>query len=177
MSLPPINPEKSVAGISLDLETLDRVIPESKRPDGSTRKQIKIRPGFTPQEDIRRFRGTKQAQMDTNALPKGHIIGWTPPPPASKPGAGPASAPLSKNAKKRQNQKKKKVEAVKDNWEDEDEEGQVAKTTSATNTASEVGKGNSGTHTPDRQNRVAAPSLDTNDGADGLASELEKLEL
>ncbi|KAF9534845.1 hypothetical protein CPB83DRAFT_737395, partial [Crepidotus variabilis] len=80
MSRPPINPDKSAAGIAVDPITLERVIPESRRADGSVRKQLKIRPGFTPQEDVRRFRGTKQAQMDANSLPKGHIIGWAPPP-------------------------------------------------------------------------------------------------
>jgi len=178
MSLPPINPEKSVAGIALDPKTLDRVIPESKRPDGSVRKQIRIRPGFTPQEDIRRFRGTKQARMDSNALPKGHIIGWTPPTSATKPGAG--SAPLSKNAKKRQKQKEKKAEAIKDNWEDEDEEGQastgaVKKTASTTSASSDVGKESSGTHTPDRPNGAVSPTAEKNDNADRLAAKLENL--
>jgi len=181
MSLPPINPDKSVAGIALDPQTLDRVIPESKRPDGSVRKQMKIRPGFTPQEDINRFRGKKQAQMDSNALPKGHIIGWTPPPSATKPGAGSGSAPLSKNAKKRQKQKAKKTEAVNDNWEDEDEDGQIAamkETASTTKAVSEAEKGSSGTHTPDQPNWAAAPGPEKkDDGTDGLASELEKLEV
>ncbi|KZT24466.1 hypothetical protein NEOLEDRAFT_1048033, partial [Neolentinus lepideus HHB14362 ss-1] len=76
---PPVNPDKSLAGIAVDPKTLERVIPESRRPDGSLRKEIKIRPGFTPQEDVKRFRGTKQAQMDTNQLPKGHIPGWVAP--------------------------------------------------------------------------------------------------
>lgn len=35
MSKPPINPEKTLAGIAVDPSTLDRVIPESKRSDGS----------------------------------------------------------------------------------------------------------------------------------------------
>ncbi|KAI0773953.1 hypothetical protein C8Q74DRAFT_1172296, partial [Fomes fomentarius] len=78
MSKPPIIPETSAAGIAVDPRTLERVIPESRRPDGSLRKQIKIRPGYTPQEDVRRFRGTRQAQMDSSQLPKGHVIGWTP---------------------------------------------------------------------------------------------------
>ncbi|KKA28704.1 hypothetical protein TD95_003799 [Thielaviopsis punctulata] len=34
----------------------DRVIPESTRADGSTRKAIRIRPGFRPAEDIERYR-------------------------------------------------------------------------------------------------------------------------
>lgn len=113
--------------------------------------------------------------MDSTALPKGHIIGWTPPPAAPKPGAGITSAsgaPLSKNAKKRQKQKEKKVEAVKDNWDDEDGEeekhtpGPIKKSASvASNDAA------SGTHTPDNPNWAAATD------ADGLADKLEKLEV
>ncbi|EMD41068.1 hypothetical protein CERSUDRAFT_37833, partial [Gelatoporia subvermispora B] len=80
MSKPAIVPETTVSGIAVDPRTLERVIPETRRPDGSVRKERKIRPGFTPQEDVRRFRGTRQQQMDSTALPKGHIIGWTPPP-------------------------------------------------------------------------------------------------
>ncbi|KIM90721.1 hypothetical protein PILCRDRAFT_811182 [Piloderma croceum F 1598] len=185
MSLPPINPDKTLSGIAVDPKTLDRVIPESRRPDGSVRKEIRIRPGYTPQEDVRRFRGTKQAQMDTNVLPKGHIIGWSPPPAATKPGAGSGSAPLSKNAKKRQKQKEKKAEAIKDNWKDEDErvKGEeeatsTKKTASTSSAASEAGKGSSGTHTPDRPNWAAAAAPEkTDDGADGLTSKLEKLEV
>jgi partner of Y14 and mago len=123
--------------------------------------------------------------MDSNALPKGHIIGWTPPPSITKPGVVSGSAPLSKNAKKRQKQKEKKAGAVKDNWEDEDEEGQAVnvapaatkKTASPTSGASESGKGSSGTHTPDRPNWALAPSREKDDEADALANELEKLEV
>lgn len=35
MSRPPINPDQTAAGIALDPQTLDRVIPESRRPDGT----------------------------------------------------------------------------------------------------------------------------------------------
>lgn len=35
MSRPPINPEQTTAGIALDPQTLERVIPESRRPDGT----------------------------------------------------------------------------------------------------------------------------------------------
>ncbi|KAH7879723.1 uncharacterized protein C8R40DRAFT_1022937, partial [Lentinula edodes] len=122
-SLPPIDPTKTASGIALDPQTLERVIPESRRSDGSVRKQLKIRPGFTPQEDVRRFRGTKQTQADSNALPKGHIIGWIPP--SSK--EADSSKPLSKSAKKNAKRREKKVsdkkadEPVKDNWEDDDD--------------------------------------------------------
>ncbi|KAF8076312.1 hypothetical protein FPV67DRAFT_1664593 [Lyophyllum atratum] len=128
MSRPPINPDKTVAGIALDPQTLQRVIPESKRPDGSVRKQIKIRPGFTPQEDVRKFRGTRQAQMDATALPKGHIIGWAPPTQstATSASAKPMSKSAKKNAKRREKKGDEKKQDVPDNWEDEDEEGDDA---------------------------------------------------
>ncbi|KAF4602168.1 hypothetical protein EYR40_005372 [Pleurotus pulmonarius] len=148
MARPPVNPEKSVAGIAVDPYTLDRVIPESRRPDGTVRKQLKIRPGFTPQEDVRRFRGSRQAEMDARALPKGHIIGWVPPtnsgasstanafPALSKAVNGaiadrekPLSKSAKKNAKRKEKREDKKADiaaAVKDSWEDDDD--QVAET-------------------------------------------------
>jgi partner of Y14 and mago protein len=45
----------------------------------SVRKELKIRPGFTPQEDQTRFRGSRQAAAEQSARPKGHIPGWVPP--------------------------------------------------------------------------------------------------
>ena len=91
----------------------------------SVRKQIKIRPGFTPQEDVKRFRGTRQTQMDANSLPKGHVIGWVPPAANTVTVAAP-KANLSKAAKKNEKRKEKRkekreAEKVKDSWEDEDE--------------------------------------------------------
>lgn len=35
MSLPPLDPKKTTAGIAVDPHTLERVIPESRRPDGT----------------------------------------------------------------------------------------------------------------------------------------------
>ncbi|KAG8821082.1 hypothetical protein FRC17_009931 [Serendipita sp. 399] len=46
---------------------------------GCVRKEIKIRPGFTPQEDVTRFKGSRQQQAETSALPRGHIPGWVAP--------------------------------------------------------------------------------------------------
>ncbi|KAL1741268.1 hypothetical protein HDZ31DRAFT_45818 [Schizophyllum fasciatum] len=134
MSRPPVSEEKTVAGIAVDPYTQQRIIPQSRRPDGSVRKEIKIRPGYTPQEDVKRFRGTRQAQMDSNQLPKGHIIGWAPPASAAakKPGAASsASAPLSKSAKKNAKRKEKRAEEhalkIKDNWDDDDEDEEDGK--------------------------------------------------
>ncbi|KAF8191256.1 hypothetical protein BJ912DRAFT_964690 [Pholiota molesta] len=173
MSRPPINPEKTVAGIALDPQTLERVIPESRRPDGTVRKQIKIRPGFTPQEDVRRFRGTKQAQMDATALPKGHIIGWAPPPKSTAAPSGSEGKALSKSAKKNAKRKEKRdkekteTDAVPDNWDDEEEESKPAAST-ATDQASSKS-------TPSTPAADTSKTVDSTDNA--LAQDLEKLKV
>jgi partner of Y14 and mago protein len=133
----------------------------------STRKQIKIRPGFTPQEDIRRFRGTKQAQMDANSLPKGHIIGWTPSPtspavPSS--GTKPLSKSAKKNAKRKERREEKKVDNIRDDWEEEDkdEEG-VGEGGNSSGNGEGVSSGGvkiatgKVEHAPDRPNWAIAP--------------------
>ncbi|KAG0336865.1 hypothetical protein BG000_006059 [Podila horticola] len=45
--------EPSVAGISGDADA--RVIPMTRRPDGTFRKERKVRPGYTPPEDVVRY--------------------------------------------------------------------------------------------------------------------------
>ena len=149
MSKPALYPETTPSGIAVDPSTLERVIPQSKRPDGTyvplyssftrrdllifktalfcrTRKEIKIKPGFTPQEDITRFRGTKQQEMDTRALPKGHIIGWVAPSSATNNTAGKSSGTMSKSQKKNEKRKEKKkadiAKKIKENWEDDDDD-------------------------------------------------------
>ncbi|KAH7908510.1 hypothetical protein BJ138DRAFT_351648 [Hygrophoropsis aurantiaca] len=177
MSRPPVFPDQSASGIAVDPRTLERVIPESKRPDGSVRKQLKVRPGFTPQEDVSRFRGTKQAQMDARALPKGHILGWVAPAGAAmtptKPGAPP---PPNKNAKKRQNQRARKAaqkEEIRDNWEDEDEDESVVGKSRTEKATSEK--------SADKPNLDAPPETiaDTHkpQDTDALASKLGKLDV
>ncbi|PPR06568.1 hypothetical protein CVT24_001749 [Panaeolus cyanescens] len=171
MSRPPINPDKSLAGIAVDPQTLERVVPESRRPDGSVRKQLKIRPGFTPQEDVKRFRGTRQAQMDANALPKGHIIGWAPPPTSSASSGASGTQGLSKSAKKNAKRKEKRekekaeTEAVPDNWEDDDDAPAPSTSTPASS------KANATTPPSDKSKET-----DTKDEVSELSSKLEKLE-
>jgi hypothetical protein len=49
MSRPPITPEQTAAGIALDPHTLERVIPESRRPDGTyVTIRISLIPPFIP---------------------------------------------------------------------------------------------------------------------------------
>jgi partner of Y14 and mago protein len=46
----------STAGIITDQDSGERHIPESTRSDGSTRRAIRIRPGYRPPEDIELYR-------------------------------------------------------------------------------------------------------------------------
>ncbi|KAK0206484.1 hypothetical protein DFS33DRAFT_592406 [Desarmillaria ectypa] len=178
MSLPSLNPEQTAAGIAVDPHTLERVIPESRRPDGTIRKQIKIRPGFTPQEDVRRFRGTKQAQMDANVLPKGHIVGWAPPPSTSNSGAGqkPLSKSAKKNAKRKEKREEKKNEIIKDSWEDDDE-GETTKTTTKTTATTSSTSNSPGEATATTPEPAPSTTATKSTSMDALTSKLEELEV
>lgn len=149
MSLPPVNPDKTVSGITVDPRTQDRVVPETRRADGSVRRELKIRPGFTPQEDVSRFRGSRQQQMDHSTLPKGHIMGWTPPSSASAPkkaaGDGAMSKSAKKNEKRREKKREEKMRVIKDSWEDDDDDEETpaasSKSESSKQAASDDKKG------------------------------------
>ncbi|KAL0577705.1 hypothetical protein V5O48_004254 [Marasmius crinis-equi] len=170
MSRPPIDPSKTSAGIIVDPQTLDRVVPESKRADGSVRKEIRIRPGFTPQEDVKRFRGTRQAQMDANALPKGHIVGWAPPTKEDTSNK-PMSKSAKKNAKRKEKKEEKKMAVVKDSWEDDDEEDAGVNKSSA-------GGSPPNTKSTDTNTSELTPSKETSPpDPDALASDLKDLKV
>ena len=93
------------------------------------RKEIKIRPGFTPQEDVQRFRGTRQQDLDKRQLPPGHILGWVPPSSETKKASVSAAAAASKsaaknakrNAKKKEEKQKALEEKIRECWEDDDD--------------------------------------------------------
>lgn len=197
MARPPLFPDQSAAGIAVDPRTLERVIPESKRSDGTVRKQLKIRPGFTPQEDVSRFRGSRQQAMDATALPKGHILGWVAPSAAASSKGKTATPPPNKNAKKRANARAKKsaekAAIIKDNWEDEEEEeGEDATAADVKGTTEESKEGSSktsstndtttGSHAEDKPNRTPAPDSNlnpssANQSAVELSDKLEKLQV
>jgi len=128
MSKPPLFPEKSASGIAVDPRTLDRVVPESRRSDGSVRKERKIRPGFTPQEDVVRFRSIRQQAIDARTLPKGHVPGWSPPGAPAPENKDPQSKSAKKNEKRREKRKEKRQEVVQENWDSEADEDVTADT-------------------------------------------------
>lgn len=169
--------------------------------NSSVRKQLKIRPGFTPQEDVGRFRSSRQQQTERNALPKGHIIGWVAPSSESKPKAGASSGgatadddkPLSKsaakNAKRRAKKQAEKEKVIAANWEDDSEEDvpkQSGKKDEAKGKEEGEVEGSTASDDADRDKEAAGGKEEKGDDAthetselrlDELATEVEKLEV
>ncbi|KAF8342063.1 uncharacterized protein EI90DRAFT_2904169 [Cantharellus anzutake] len=182
-TLPPLTPAETTSGIIVDSQTLERVVPESKRTDGSVRKEIKIRPGFTPQEDVSRFRGTRQKQADKNALPKGYIPGWAPPPEPKKKSkpkqadvvSTPPSKPASKTLKRKENKeqdngKPSASEKVPDTWDsDEGATRSGAKETTASQVPSTVSEKNA--------SKGKAPKSEEEEGVSTVTNKLDKMGL
>lgn len=98
--------EPSKAGIVTDESSGERHIPESVRPDGSTRKAIKIRPGYRPPEDVEVYKNRTAEGFRSRG--KGGIPGaeGLKDDAAKKPETSAAS---SKNAKRREARKKAKA--------------------------------------------------------------------
>ncbi|KAI8620290.1 hypothetical protein BC830DRAFT_1164651 [Chytriomyces sp. MP71] len=66
------------------MSTTDRVIPTSRRADGTLRKEVRVRNGYTPQEDVQRFTPSRARQADARAVALGgSVVGMPPPPPSS----------------------------------------------------------------------------------------------
>ncbi|KAG2182243.1 hypothetical protein INT43_007170 [Umbelopsis isabellina] len=81
----------------------DRYIPGSRRPDGTYRKERKVRPGFTPAEDVVRYTNARMEASKPSTYP---------------PGYNPkAKAESATNAKKSQKKKPQQVEPPKSSTE------------------------------------------------------------
>ncbi|KAJ5856061.1 Exon junction complex Pym [Penicillium soppii] len=98
------------SGITTDAKTGERYIPASVRPDGSKRKEIRVRPGYKPPEDIELYKNRAAAAWKTRA--KGGVPGAealsseedkakVAPKPATA-AAVPTTASSNKNAKRRE---------------------------------------------------------------------------
>jgi len=109
--------------------------------------------------------------LDANALPKGHIIGWAPPPTSTS--GSPASKPLSKSAKKNAKRKQRREEEKEkvdfpDNWEDDDNGSDPSPSTDSNNGAPVT---STMTTTAPNENQ----QFSCEDVADDLSSKLDKL--
>ncbi|RMZ91541.1 hypothetical protein DV736_g1222, partial [Chaetothyriales sp. CBS 134916] len=81
-------------------------IPASRRPDGSIRKEIKVRPGFKPTEDIAAYKTPTAAARSqlSSTVPGAEQVSTLPKPDAT-----------SKNAKRREAARKRAAVATQDN--------------------------------------------------------------
>ncbi|KAF3941590.1 hypothetical protein ABW19_dt0207293 [Dactylella cylindrospora] len=107
---PKKTPKTSNSGIQT-LASGSRIIPSSLRADGSTRPERRVKPGFTPQEDIAKYQN-KTAEAWRNRGNSG-VPGWTEAVGAAKAGEG----------KKKKRSRKKKTAAADEGKEGE--EGEV----------------------------------------------------
>lgn len=94
------------SGIVTDESSGERHIPESVRADGSTRRAIKIKPGYRPPEDVEVYKN-RTAEGFRNRAAKGGVIGAEAAVPDDTKDAGSAAA--NKNAKRREARKKAKA--------------------------------------------------------------------
>jgi len=143
------------------------------------RKERKIRPGFTPQEDVARFRSGRQQAVDSRALPKGHIPGWTPSGAAAPEKKEQQSKSAKKNEKRKEKRKEKREEVVQENWDsdaDEDEDATAHPVDKETRTAQVA----DGTTSPEgqqaRKEEPTRPKVARAESAvDEVADKLDKL--
>ncbi|EKJ78028.1 hypothetical protein NXS19_001477 [Fusarium pseudograminearum] len=97
--------QPSNAGIVTDENSGDREIPQSVRADGTTRKAIKIRPGYRPPEDVEVYKNrTAEAFRE-----RGKKIGIPGAAGVKEESSEQGSAASNKNAKRREARKKAKA--------------------------------------------------------------------
>lgn len=99
------------AGIVTDEASGERHIPESRRADGSTRKAIKIRPGYRPPEDVEVYKNRIAENFRNRG--KGPVPGAEglrdDDKPAQPSSSAAATAAANKNAKRREARKRAKA--------------------------------------------------------------------
>lgn len=92
------------SGITTDAKTGERYIPSSVRADGSKRKEIRVRPGYKPPEDVELYKNRAAAAWKTRG--KGGVPGAetlsSEDDKVKIPTKTPATAASNKNAKRRE---------------------------------------------------------------------------
>ncbi|KAL4979801.1 hypothetical protein BDW66DRAFT_96448 [Aspergillus desertorum] len=106
----------SQSGITTDAVTGERYIPSSVRADGSKRKEIKVRPGYRPPEDVELYRNRAAAAWKNRG--KAGVPGAEGLAPTGndtlKSVSGSGTAASNKNAKRREAKKKAKAATIHD---------------------------------------------------------------
>jgi partner of Y14 and mago protein len=141
------------------------------------RKERKIRPGFTPQEDVARFRSVRQQAVDARALPKGHIPGWAPPGAAAPEKKEQQSKSAKKNEKRKEKRKEKRQEPVQENWDSEADEDTTAHSVDKEPRSAQVADGTTSPQGQHAQKEESTGKKDTraDSGIDTVVDKLDKL--
>jgi len=176
---PTLSPSNS--GLIKDNANHHSILPPSPStlsyPD-SMRKERKVRPGFTPQEDVAIFRSTRQQAVEARALPKGHIPGWAPPGAAAQAKKEPQSKSAKKNEKRKEKRKEKRQEPVQENWDSDDNEDATAPPADKETRPAEAADGTT-SPSPQGQNSQEEPIepkvAGAESGVDAVADKLDKL--
>lgn len=95
------------SGIVVDATTGQRHVPSSTRADGTKRKEIRIRPGYQPPEDVQKYKNRSAEAWKNRG--SGGVPGAEAVLPTNTQQGG--SAASNKNAKRREAKKKAKAEA------------------------------------------------------------------
>lgn len=94
------------SGIVVDETTGQRHVPSSTRADGTKRKEIRIRPGYQPPEDVQKYKNRSAEawkNRGSGGVPGAEVV-------ASNNAQQAGSAASNKNAKRREAKKKAKAE-------------------------------------------------------------------
>jgi partner of Y14 and mago protein len=97
----------SKAGITTDASTGERYIPSSVRADGSKRKEIRVRPGYKPPEDVELYKNRAAAAWKNRGA-RGGVPGAEAPSSEDDRNAAPSTTASNKNAKRREARRKAK---------------------------------------------------------------------
>ncbi|KAL4983150.1 hypothetical protein BDW68DRAFT_41344 [Aspergillus falconensis] len=116
MATPNQTSNVSQSGITTDAVTGERYIPSSVRADGSKRREIKVRPGYRPPEDVELYRNRAAAAWKNRGkagVPGAEGLTQTGND-TSKSVSGSGTATSNKNAKRREAKKKAKAGTMQD---------------------------------------------------------------
>lgn len=114
----PASETATSSGIVVDATTGQRHVPSSTRADGSKRKEIRIRPGYQPPEDVKKYKNpSAEAWKNRGTIPGGGVPGAEAA--VSNNDTQSGSAASNKNAKRREARKKAKA---REQGGEEDEE-------------------------------------------------------
>ncbi|ESQ35712.1 hypothetical protein EUTSA_v10008698mg [Eutrema salsugineum] len=94
-------PKKQMAELSKNLKEGERILEPTRRPDGTYRKPIRIRAGYTPQDEVEVYqsKGTLMKKGMVSQIPPGYEPDPTP-------------KPKTKSARRNERKKEKKLQAT-----------------------------------------------------------------